>query len=97
MVRNLYLVAYDVADPKRLYQVHKRMRGFGDPLQFSVFVCLLSPRELALLYEKMDGEIKKTEDRLMVVNLGPEEGNAEDRITFVGLKKDLPTRRSIVV
>jgi hypothetical protein len=45
----------------------------------------------------MDGEIKKTEDRLMVVNLGPEEGNAEDRITFVGLKRELPTRRSIVV
>jgi len=48
-MRNLHLVAYDIADPKRLYQVHKRMRGFGDPLQYSVFVCLLSPKELALL------------------------------------------------
>lgn len=96
-MRNLYLVAYDIADPKRLYQVHKRMRGFGDPLQYSVFVCLLSPKELALLYECVDGLIKKTEDRVMVVNLGPEEGSSEDRITFVGLRRELPSRRSIVI
>lgn len=96
-MRNLYLVAYDIADPKRLYQVHKCMRGFGDPLQYSVFLCLLSPRELALLFERIDELIKKTEDRVMVVNLGPEEGNSQDRITFVGLRRELPSRRSIVI
>jgi len=96
-MRNMFLVAYDIADPKRLYQVHKRMRGFGDPLQYSVFLCLLSPKELALLYESIDNEIKKSEDRIIVVNLGPEEGNAEERITFVGLKRELPSRHSIIV
>ncbi|MFO0762685.1 MAG: CRISPR-associated endonuclease Cas2, partial [Byssovorax sp.] len=36
-MRHTYVVAYDVCDPKRLRQVHKTMRGFGDALQLSVF------------------------------------------------------------
>ena len=42
-MRRLYLVAYDICDPKRLRKVFKTMRGFGEHLQFSVFQCDLTP------------------------------------------------------
>ncbi len=96
-MRSYYLTAYDVSDPKRLYRVHRRMQGFGMSLQFSVFLCLLSPKELALLREMVDEEIKKSEDRVMIVNLGPEEGEAEGRIAFIGRREEMPERRAIIV
>jgi CRISPR-associated protein Cas2 len=37
--RRRYIVAYDIADPKRLRATHKALTGVGDPLQESVFLC----------------------------------------------------------
>ena len=36
-MRTCYIVAYDIADPKRLQRVHRTMRGYGDPLQYRSF------------------------------------------------------------
>ena len=52
-MRTCYIVAYDIADPKRLQRVHRTMRGYGDPLQYSVFRCVLSPSERVLLIEAL--------------------------------------------
>jgi len=96
-MRQVFLVAYDISDPKRLYHVHKRLMGYGEPLQYSVFICLLSPKELILMTEAIEEVIKKREDRIMVVNLGPEGKNTENRITCIGMKKDLPSRDAVIV
>jgi len=42
-MRRVYLVCYDVSDAKRLRRTHKKMCGFGDPVQYSIFRCELSP------------------------------------------------------
>ena len=39
---HLYIVAYDIADPKRWRRVFRLMEGFGEWLQLSVFQCRLS-------------------------------------------------------
>jgi CRISPR-associated endonuclease Cas2 len=33
------LVAYDISDNRRRNQLHRLLRGFGEPVQKSVFVC----------------------------------------------------------
>lgn len=33
-----YLIGYDIADPKRLNKIHKRMTKYGIPLQYSIFL-----------------------------------------------------------
>jgi CRISPR-associated protein Cas2 len=38
------VVAYDVSDDKRRTQLFKTLRRFGDPVQFSVFECVISER-----------------------------------------------------
>ena len=96
-MRQIFIVAYDVSDPKRLYRVHKRLLGFGEPQQYSIFMCLLSPKELILMMDAIEEEIKKSEDRVMVVNLGPESKSTENRITFIGSKMAFPTREAIIV
>lgn len=52
-MRRYYLVCYDVSDEKRLRKVHKAMLGYGDPLQYSVFRCLLSYKEKAIMIARM--------------------------------------------
>jgi CRISPR-associated protein Cas2 len=39
----LYIVTYDIADPKRWRQVFRAMEGYGRWLQLSVFQCRLIP------------------------------------------------------
>lgn len=46
--RTLYLLAYDIADPKRLTKVHRTVREYGAPLQYSVF---LIPANAAVIDE----------------------------------------------
>ena len=41
---NLYIVAYDIADPRRWRRVFRLMNGYGEWLQLSVFQCRLSRR-----------------------------------------------------
>ena len=43
--RRRYLVCYDVRDDGRLRRVHSTVKGYGYPLQYSVFVCDLSDAE----------------------------------------------------
>ena len=33
------LVTYDIADDRRRNRLHRLLRGFGEPLQRSVFIC----------------------------------------------------------
>lgn len=52
MARNqarLYLVCYDIADPKRLVRVHRFLREEGMPVQYSVFTAPLTARSLQRL------------------------------------------------
>jgi len=81
---NTFLVAYDIRDPKRLRKVHLKMRGFGDPIQYSVFRCSLSPTNLQLMLMHLEKLIDESRDRIMVVDLGPTEGRWKNRVTFLG-------------
>lgn len=96
-MRNVYLVAYDVCDPKRLRRVHRLMCGAGDPLQFSVFRCELSALELQDLKERLWDELNFSADRVMLVNLGPAEGRGDDCIELWGEPLALAADRAAVV
>jgi CRISPR-associated protein Cas2 len=39
------VVAYDISDDRRRTRLFKTLRRFGDPVQFSVFECVLSERQ----------------------------------------------------
>jgi CRISPR-associated protein Cas2 len=92
-----YVVSYDIMDPKRLHQVHKTMKGFGDPIHYSVFRCLLSDKGKAELVAALAEIIKHDEDRIMLVDLGPLDGRAEDRIEFMGVHPSEMENRAVVI
>jgi len=89
-MRHRYLVAYDVTDPRRLKRVYKKMCGYGDWLQYSVFRCDLSDVELTLMKEAIGAIINHAEDRLMLVDIGPLEGRATGAFEFLGASARAP-------
>ncbi|WP_324670312.1 CRISPR-associated endonuclease Cas2 [Geochorda subterranea] len=83
-MRHYYLVCYDITDEKRLRRVHRAMLGYGDPLQYSVFRCMLSQKEKALMVAHLSELIHPRQDRLLIINLGPPGEKLSERIEFVG-------------
>jgi CRISPR-associated protein Cas2 len=84
-MRCSYLVCYDVADAKRLRQVFKVCRNYGDHLQFSVFECELTPAEKARFETELTAIIKSSEDQVLFVNLGPADRRGRRSITALGV------------
>lgn len=92
-----YVVSYDIMDPKRLQRVHKTMKGFGDPIHYSVFRCNLSPKGRVEMIAALTDLIKHDLDRVMIVDLGPLEGRVEERIEFLGVHPSDTERKAIIV
>jgi CRISPR-associated protein Cas2 len=83
-MRTSYLVCYDISDEKRLRSVHKKMRGYGDHLQFSVFECQFTSEDLVRCRTDLNAIIDHKEDQVLFVNLGPAEGRGNRVITALG-------------
>lgn len=95
-MRRLYIITYDVADPKRLRKVFQIMRGFGDHLQLSVFRADLSPKERMQLLMKLNPVIHHKEDQVLIIPVGPAGGELEKEIEALG-KPYIPSERCAVV
>lgn len=97
-MRSVFLVSYDVCDPKRLRLAYKKLCGFGLALQYSVFRCELSPMQLQSLKEQLWSILNLEVDRVMVVDLGPAGARGEECVEFWGTPRtEIPTRKSVIV
>lgn len=96
-MRNRYIVSYDISDAKRLRRVHRTMRGYGDPLQYSVFRCDLSPSERILLKEALTPLINNREDQVMLINIGPVDKRACESIETIGRALAEESERIVIV
>jgi CRISPR-associated protein Cas2 len=94
MARRRYLIAYDIADAKRLRRVCKAMEEYGDRLQYSVFISDLTLSELIHARKRVEEAMLMTEDSVVIVDLGEV---AEARFVFLGRHRALPTAGPRVV
>ena len=92
---HLYIVVYDIGDPKRWRRVFRLMNGYGDWVQLSVFQCRLSRQRHAELIALLDGIIHNGEDHLVLLYLGPAE-NIVPRVVSLG-KTFTPVAREPVI
>ncbi|MBP6058835.1 MAG: CRISPR-associated endonuclease Cas2 [Nitrosomonas sp.] len=73
---NLYLMAYDIADPKRLARVYRVLKQQGLPVQYSVFTVVLKRKALLHLLERINTLINQREDDVRCYRL-PENSPAD--------------------
>jgi len=69
-VTRAYILSYDVANPKRLREMHKLAKAFGRPLQYSVFHCVLRREDRVRLASRIEGLIDHKADRVIILDLG---------------------------
>lgn len=92
----LYIVAYDIADPKRWRRVFRTMQGFGHWLQLSVFQCRLTRRRRAELAEQVESLIHHAEDHVLILDLGPAD-KVDPRVESLGKRFRKVEREAVIV
>ena len=75
MQRHRYLVAYDISGSRRLRDVYQEMLGWGNRLQYSVYLCDLTRPELLRLRRRLLELIQRDADSVVIFDLGAPDTN----------------------
>lgn len=92
----LYIVTYDISDQKRWRRVFRIMKGYGQWLQLSVFQCRLTARRRADMAARLDREIKRDADHIIIVDVGPAD-RINPKVESLGKAFQSKTRQVIIV
>ena len=64
--RKFYVISYDVPEDRRRSKIHKLLTGYGTWVQYSVFECFLTDKELVQLKGKL---VNAAEDKVRIYSL----------------------------
>ncbi|WP_288320128.1 CRISPR-associated endonuclease Cas2 [uncultured Haemophilus sp.] len=67
--RSRYLIAYDIADSHRLYQMHKHVEAFAIGGQKSFYECWLTEHEMVKFKQDVNDLIEPTDDRVFIFRI----------------------------
>ncbi|MBV6522542.1 MAG: CRISPR-associated endoribonuclease Cas2 [Gemmatimonadaceae bacterium] len=95
-MRRRYVVSYDVSDDRRRTRILELMHGYGDHVQFSVFVADLTDQELIVMRGRLREEMNEREDQVLIVDMGRETSPLEDSLEVLG-RPYRPSGRTLVV
>jgi CRISPR-associated protein Cas2 len=95
MARRRYLVTYDIREDRRLRSIATCMEGYGERIQYSVFVCDLSEQEAVLMRSDVEARMKQSEDSVMIILLG--RAGDSSRFLFLGHHEKLPASSATIV
>jgi CRISPR-associated protein Cas2 len=93
---HLYVITYDICDPKRWRAVFAAMNGYGEWLQLSVFQCRLSRKRYAELLSTLDGIIHHAEDHILMLDIGPAD-SVSPRVVSLGKDFKAIEREPVIV
>jgi CRISPR-associated protein Cas2 len=94
-MEHLYVITYDISDPKRWRHVYGIMEGYGDWLQLSVFQCRLTRTRVIQLEADLGQVMNQQEDHVLILDLGPAD-DVVPRVRSLG-KQFAPVRRQAVI
>lgn len=93
----LVIVSYDIADDQRRADVAKRLLSYGRRLQYSVYECALGSVGRAELRAALDGLIHHEQDQILIFDLGPLDGRAQNAIEALGRRYGGPDVGPVVL
>lgn len=95
MSRRRFLIAYDIAGPSRLRKVITLMEGYGERLQYSVFLCDLSGMERVHWERDIRSVLNLAEDSVVCIDLGAMAVSAP--VVTLGVPRRLPAAGPTIV
>jgi CRISPR-associated protein Cas2 len=96
-MRRCYLVCYDIREPKRLRHVHKVMKGYGEPWQYSVFFCVLRDIDRVRMQSELENEMNLKEDQALILELGEDETASRQAATTIGQSLPKQNNGTVVI
>jgi CRISPR-associated protein Cas2 len=94
MERTFYLLAYDIANPKRLAKVAKAMEAVGERVQDSVFEAWLSAADVDAVLKKVKKIMNEKEDSLRMYVLC---AACREKVSCVGQGKVTPPPGLVII
>lgn len=94
-MEHLYVVTYDIREPRRWRKVYQAMHSFGERLQLSVFQCRLGKERMLKMEDVLRKLVDQKEDHVVILDLGPAE-NVKPRVSSIG-KGFEPVERGPVI
>lgn len=91
------LVAYDIPADARRTRLAKALSTFGDRVQYSVFVVDAAPVRIARLRRRLEHLMVEDEDSILMCDLGPVTGVAEQRFTVLGRQRPITHAESFII
>jgi CRISPR-associated protein Cas2 len=88
------LVVYDISSDKRRTKLHNALLDFGTPVQYSVFECLLTPKQEERMRKKVMKVIRPKQDRVRFYLLC---ANCVSRVQVTSGKEVLTSQPTSVV
>ncbi|MFO1155207.1 MAG: CRISPR-associated endonuclease Cas2 [Rhodospirillales bacterium] len=92
----LYIVTYDISEPRRWRRVFRLMNGYGDWLQLSVFQCRLTRKRKVELQAALAEAINHNADHVLLLDLGHAD-RVELWVTSLGKVFTATERQPIIV
>lgn len=68
-VKTFAVVVYDIPADKRRNKLHKTLKDFGDPVQFSVFECWLNKKEMESMLKRVKHIIRPKLDHVRIYTI----------------------------
>lgn len=93
---HLYVISYDISDPKRWRLIFKLMKGYGEWLQLSVFQCRWSRTRVLEVEAALRERMNQREDHVLILDLGPAE-NVIPRVRSLGKQFAAVERTAVIV
>ena len=69
MKKHFVVITYDLPNDRRRTKLHKLLEDYGTPVQYSVFECLVTSKELAELKKRVKRVIKPRLDQVRYYHL----------------------------
>ncbi len=83
-MRRCYLVCYDISNDKRLRQIFKLMKGYGEHWQYSIFFCVLRPIDRVRMQGELEDTMNQKDDQVLIIDLGENQAAARAATTVLG-------------
>lgn len=95
-MEHLFIISYDIAEPKRWRRVFRIMKGYGEWLQLSVFQCRLTRMRMVQLESELRDAMSQDEDHVLIVDVGPADG-VKPRVQSLGKAFEIVRREAVIV
>lgn len=88
--RRLFVIAYDIPDDRRRTKVATVLEGYGDRLQYSVFVVTARTAKIVRLRGELKKHVVTKEDSIAIFDMGIHATKRIKRlVTFIGIKREI--------